>query len=47
MVKITIKMLILCNFEASFDSLLCKKNKFLDGVKSSIKDRLSEVIEKQ
>ena len=33
------------NFEASFDSLSHKKNKFLDAVKSSIKDQLSEEIE--
>ena len=35
----------LSNFKASFDSLSHKKNKFLDAVKSSIKDRLSEEIE--
>ena len=35
----------LSNLETSFDSLLLKKNKFLDDVKSSMKDWLSEQIE--
>ena len=35
----------LSNLETSFDSLLLKKNKFLDDVKSSMKDWLSEEIE--
>ena len=35
----------LSNFEVSFDSFSRKKNKFLDAVKSSIKDQLFEQIE--